>query len=321
VAKKRVFVILIAMVFASLCVGQLSKVQIDGTLMPPKTIAITYDDAPYEKWQSASGEPASWTLAIMQYLASVERIEGHERNFRKGVPALVLFVSCHFHDEPPPTMPAPWSVMCMGARDQDEVLLNQIASLGFPEGNHSQSHIPAGLIGKAVSLVYDPQSNVERDALFGEEMCRPQMLLNKYQSDGWHFFRAVGLDWPDWAADVANANPCINFLQGPLGVDVGGSFVLDDGSVIGGDWDCPNQGLSAQECGNLYLRDIRTVTQRHGAILLLHHYVIPGAYALQLIKTIIEGLDSDIRIVDIREHPAFSRFSYIQPRPLFPHHD
>ena len=89
---------------------------------------------------------------------------------------------------------------------------------------------------------------------------------------------------------------------------MGGSLVLDNGSVIGGDWDCYPKGLTAEACSALYLRDIKARTATDGAIVLLHHnYLIPGQYEYDLTREIIEGLPPNIRVISILNHPAFNQ--------------
>jgi peptidoglycan/xylan/chitin deacetylase (PgdA/CDA1 family) len=292
----------------SACLGQLRSIPVTGVDLPPKSVVISIDDAPSEPWQSAIDEPPSWTDAIADYLITVPRTD-ENGNITIGVPVVWFPVSCHFDTEPPPLLPPPASVMCLGARDQNVSLLERLAARGFVVGNHTHSHVPA-------SVFADPKvvPAAIRDSLFVEDSCIAQRLFGRFQRDHWHLFRAPGLDWPVWAAPVLNASECLDRLDGPIDVDVGGRFVLDDGTVMGGDWDCPNRGLTPEACGDLYLRDIRSVTPVHGAIVLLHNYVIPGEYSLRVIQRIIEHLDADVRVVDIRTHPAFR-----ERHPLFLH--
>jgi hypothetical protein len=193
----------------------------------------------------------------------------------------------------------------MGARDQDDQLLERLARRKFfVVGNHTHSHVSASSF--ADPTIVPPGL---RDAMFTSDICVAQIFFGRFQT-WWHFFRAPGLDWPDWAAPAANANSCIANLDGPIGVDVGGAFRLDDGSWMGGDEDCYARGMTPEACGDLYLRDIRAITQNRGAIVLLHHYVIPGWYALRLAQKVVGELDLDIEVADIRAHPAFQGRSY-----------
>ena len=183
--------------------------------------------------------------------------------------------------------------------DVDEVLISKLVNMGFVIGNHSYSHV--GMSGL-----------VSPDLL--REYMLPQLMLDKVQTDGWHLVRAPGLDFPASAAQVINGDSYLRKLRGPIGVDVGGGFKVGD-KWMGGDFDCIPKGLSFSQCGDLYLRDIRTETQTHGAIVLLHHYIVPGRYAMDLLKYILDNLDRDIQIVDIREHPAFHE----NPNRVSPH--
>ena len=180
----------------------------------------------------------------------------------------------------------------MGKRDADENIISILRQMGFLVGNHTQNHLPASKISPLDVI---------------NEFSLTQHLLDEYPTNEMNLYRAVGLDYPSWVAGVVNNDPYLRKLKGPIGVDVGGAFKLADGKWIGGDWDCPDKGLTPSQCGDLYLRDIREVTKSHGAIVLLHNYVIPGWYAYQLVRYIIENLDRDIEVVDIRTHPALQR--------------
>ena len=281
--------------------AELSAHLIDGTGLPAGTIVLTIDDGPWELWQSRLGNGVSDSLVMADYLASVQR---RGRN-RTGVPATWFIVGCHFRTQPPSTWWQPMSTLCLGSRDLDENLIEELQKRGFVVGNHTHSHIPASELNDTSIPEGTPQP--QRDTIFLHELCQTQTMLVRNGQRGWHLFRPPGLDWPDWAASVANSDPCLSDLEGPVGADVGGAFQMDDGTTIGGDWDCPRKGLSAEQCGDLYLRDIRKVTRLHGAIVLLHDVVNPASYELALIRHIIENLDEGIRIVDIRTHPAFAR--------------
>lgn len=294
---KSIFVVTLLYFLPATCFAELAKVQIDGSALPPNTVIITYDEV-YENWQSGESEPRQWTLAIMEYLASVERQDSNGY-VTLGVPVAQFFPSCHFSTQPPSD---PRGVMCMGARDVEDDLIFKLILMGHVVGNHTHSHLSASSIS--------PED-------FIRELSQTQYLLDKYQIDGFHLYRAPGLDFPNWAADVVNADPYLRKLQGPIGVDVGGTFVIGD-QWMGGDWDCPSQGFSPEQCGDLYLRDIREVTKVHGAIVLLHNYVIPGWYAFRLIHHIMENLDVRIKAVDIRTHPAL-RLRALRERRIVPY--
>ena len=288
--------------FATIARGELRTTQVNGEALPPGTMVLTIDDGPYEPWQSAPTEPPSWTIAIADFLATVKRPDANG-NMRTGVPAAWFLVSCHFATEPPPAMPPPASVLCDGLRDQDEGLLDELLKLGFVVANHTHSHIPASIFAEHTRPKRAPEWGNED--LFRWDLCQTQHMLERHSPAEHFLFRAPGLDWPEWAAEAANRDPCLSNLEGPVGIDVGGGMQAEDGTWVNGDWDCPGKGLTPEACGDLYLNAIRGVTAQHGAIVLLHNYVIPGAYAMALIRYIIAGLDPSIQIVDIRTHPAF----------------
>jgi peptidoglycan/xylan/chitin deacetylase (PgdA/CDA1 family) len=283
-----------AMTASSVCFGQLSSVPISGGNLPlcPRCIVISIDDLPYNRWQSGPADPPSWTLAYFQYLHLVRRVE--RGVLKRGVPALAFVVGCHFSGQPLPP-PPPESVMCMGPQDQDESLIGQLVQMGFVCGSHSQNHIPASLLN-LVSSGADL-----RNMAFVSELSETQRILDRWvlQEDP-KYFRAPGLDSPDWTAPVANSDPYLasRKLIGPIGVDIGGAFDLGDGNWMGGDVDCFAKTLTPRQCADLYLRDTRNNTSVFGAFVLFHNYVIPGSYAMELIKDYIEGLPSDIVILD-----------------------
>lgn len=267
----------------NICLGELKTTPISGDKLPPKTIVISIDDVPYQKWQSPVSE-ANWTLVIAKYLATVLRRDANG-NSTKGVPALWFLVGCHFKNQP---LGDPRGAMCANTRDRDteEDIIPKLMEMGFVVGNHTHSHLRASYLTDK-EIVY--------------ELSQTQQLLDKYQDD-LHLHRPPGMDFPDRAVSIVNSNHYLSRLQGPVGVEVGGAFKVGE-NWMGGDWDCPSKGLTPEQCGDLYLREIRAGTKDHGAIVLFHNYVLPGLYEFKLISYVVNNLDSDIQVVDIRTHP------------------
>jgi hypothetical protein len=94
-------------------------------------------------------------------------------------------------------------------------------------------------------------------------------------------------------AAVLNADPYVGQLAGPIGADIGGDF-LYEGQAFGGDWDCFQEGVSVEACGDLYVAGIRAA--EHGVIVLLHvrTEIMTGSdgneFPLKLVRYIVEHL-------------------------------
>jgi peptidoglycan/xylan/chitin deacetylase (PgdA/CDA1 family) len=287
----RVVRTLVLLVLPTVSFGELASVPITGAGLPPRTVVLTIDDGPYEKWQSGPNDPASWTLYIAQYLAGVRLREAG----RPSISAAFFLVGCHFRTQPAP--PRQYlSNLCTGARDQDPGLMDQLVSLGHTVANHGNGHIPASLLSGL------PAS--QRNAILWQELAAFQYTLDDRQANGLHLWRPAGGEYPDWAPAFLTHDPYLTKLQGPIGWDVGGGFQVGN-RVVAGDIDCFQQNITPETCGDLYLRDTKAAAQTHGAILLFHHYIPPGWYAYRLIRHVVEGLPAGFRIADIRDHPAF----------------
>ena len=70
-------------------------------------------------------------------------------------------------------------------------------------------------------------------------------------------------------AEFLNQDPALKYYVGPVYWDVGGDISYDDDGNLraAADWDCWSQDLTAEQCGEGYLREIR---RKKGGVVLMH---------------------------------------------------
>jgi peptidoglycan-N-acetylglucosamine deacetylase len=83
------------------------------------------------------------------------------------------------------------------------------------------------------------------------------------------YFRAPYGIWRGVHADFLNEDPALKHYVGPIYWDIGGQITYDDDGNVeaAADWDCWSQDLTAEQCGDGYLREIR---RKGGGVVLLH---------------------------------------------------
>jgi peptidoglycan/xylan/chitin deacetylase (PgdA/CDA1 family) len=83
------------------------------------------------------------------------------------------------------------------------------------------------------------------------------------------YFRAPYGVWRRVHADYLNQDPVLQHYVGPVYWDIGGQISYDDDGNVrqAADWDCWSQDLTAEQCGEGYLREIR---RKKGGVVLLH---------------------------------------------------
>lgn len=83
------------------------------------------------------------------------------------------------------------------------------------------------------------------------------------------YFRAPYGVWRSAHAETLNADPELSKYIGPIYWDVGGRNRTDeDGELVAAaDWECWKDDISAEDCGDGYLREIRRL---NGGVVLLH---------------------------------------------------
>ena len=249
---------------------------INGAQTPKGTVFLTFDDGLDE----AGPDGLSEFQKVATYLHGPIRYSSGSKEPRSRAPisirATFAVVTCHFVGQDKADSN---SSLCYGYGDRPESVTSEVLGLGHDLINHSVNHIPLTSITDPAKLVY--------------EVGRAQQELDRLQGNSPRLFRAPGLAFSDAVAAVLNADPYVGKLTGPIDADVGGAF-LDDGTWIGGDWDCFADGMSAKACGDLYVDAIRAAL--HGVIVLLHVRTeamtgLDGnGFALKLTRYIVEHL-------------------------------
>jgi peptidoglycan/xylan/chitin deacetylase (PgdA/CDA1 family) len=127
------------------------------------------------------------------------------------------------------------------------------------------------------------------------------------------YFRAPYGVWRRVHADYLNQDPALKYYVGPIYWDVGGNIAYDDeGNMrMAADWDCWSQDLTAEQCGEGYLREIR---RKKGGIVLLHDIRQRSLWMVSgLLPTLIaEGY----RFVTLDEVPEFDQYKTPLPQDV-----
>lgn len=148
----------------------------------------------------------------------------------------------------------------------DEVVLSQLVALGHTIANHTQSHCQLA----------------ENPGWAEAELEQTHDILVRQGARFPFLFRAPYGAWTKPAADVAHEIMCREGLIGSIFWDVRAP-----------DWMCARDGLSPQQCRDLYLTAIDSSPAR-GGLLLIHdrNEFAPGTnYALRLTQLLVEALE------------------------------
>lgn len=204
-----------------------------GDALPTKTVILTYDDGPDEH-----------TLQLAQFLADNDIRATFFINGRRICKTLADDGTCQ--------VPMDTRVCDNGLSQAavaepiyyPESLLHQMVALGHRLGNHTvdHCHLPA-------------QDNPEN---FVFELQGTQEIVDRHICDGLFVFRAPYGEWDAQAAALAQAEPGLDKLIGPIQWDIDGL-----------DWSCYQQGTAIETCGDGYLNILRGRAQQNG-IFLLH---------------------------------------------------
>lgn len=204
-----------------------------GEGLPAKTVILTYDDGPDEH-----------TLELAQYLADNEIFVTFFINGRRICKTLATDGTCLV----PMDTRACDNGLAQAPVDTPvyypESLLHEIVLLGHRIANHTvdHCHLPA-------------QDNPEN---FVFELQGTQEIIDRHICDGLFLFRAPYGEWDPQAAALAQAEPGLDKLIGPIQWDIDGL-----------DWSCYQQGTPIATCGDGYLNILRGRPQQNG-IFLLH---------------------------------------------------
>jgi peptidoglycan-N-acetylglucosamine deacetylase len=156
-----------------------------------------------------------------------------------------------------------------------EDILDQTKADGHLIANHTQTHAALTQLGSREIV---------------DEVELTDQLLARWTSADKLFFRPPFGDWSEDVFRALSASPMKKY-QGPIGWDVGDALT----TTTAADWDCwdePNGTRTVEECGALYLQEIRTKT--HG-IVLMHDGPPAGesAKTLAMVKQILPALKAE----------------------------
>lgn len=119
------------------------------------------------------------------------------------------------------------------------------------------------------------------------------------------YFRAPYGAWRRAHAEYLNQDPALRYYVGPIFWEIGGDLSYDDNGNVrtAADWDCWSQDLSAQQCGEGYLREIR---RKKGGVVLMHDIRQRSVWMVEgMIPTLVaEGF----RFVTLDEVPAYEPY-------------
>lgn len=166
----------------------------------------------------------------------------------------------------------------VGSRVQyHQAIMERMMREGHVIANHSFTHARLGRRYADNPELLISQIGATNDAI--RPFIRPGQGL---------YFRAPYGIWRRVHSDFLNEDPALKYYVGPIYWDIGGQVTYDDeGNVrAAADWDCWTQDLSAEQCGEGYVREIR---RKKGGIVLMHdirqrsiwmvNYVLPKLLA------------------------------------------
>lgn len=127
------------------------------------------------------------------------------------------------------------------------------------------------------------------------------------------YFRAPYGVWRRVHADYLNQDPVLKYYVGPVYWDVGGDLSYDDEGRVrsAADWDCWSQNLTAEQCGEGYLREIR---RKNGGVVLMHDIRERSIWMVQAIlpKLVADGF----KFVTLDQVPEFDRYKTPVPQDV-----
>ncbi len=119
------------------------------------------------------------------------------------------------------------------------------------------------------------------------------------------YFRAPYGVWRRVHAEFLNKDPALQKYVGPIYWDIGGDISYDDNGNLraAADWDCWSHDLSADECGQGYLREIK---RKKGGVVLMHDIRERSLWMLGTLlpKLVAEGF----QFVTLDEVPEFDQY-------------
>lgn len=204
-----------------------------GEGLPAKTVILTYDDGPDEH-----------TLELAQYLHDNDISVTFFINGSRICKTLATDGTCLV----PMDTRACDDGLSQAPVDAPiyypESLLHEIVLLGHRLANHTVDHCHLPAQDTAENFVFELQGTQE--------------IIDRHICDGLFLFRAPYGEWDPQAAALAQAEPGLDKLIGPIQWDIDGL-----------DWSCYQQGTPIATCGDGYLNILRGRAQQNG-IFLLH---------------------------------------------------
>jgi peptidoglycan/xylan/chitin deacetylase (PgdA/CDA1 family) len=208
---------------------------IAGDALPARVVVLTFDDGPDEhtleiaRWLNAQDPPIHATFFVNgRRFCKVRGDDG----------------SCREPAETRPCDDGDAQVPVAQPIYYPESLLDEVMHLGHRIGNHSQDHCHLPHQQKAATLAWEIRTT--------------QALLDRHGATPPFLFRPPYLEWSDREAELAESDPSLARLRGPVEAELDGE-----------DWDCWQKRLSVAQCGQKYL-DILKTRRRHNGIILIH---------------------------------------------------
>lgn len=127
------------------------------------------------------------------------------------------------------------------------------------------------------------------------------------------YFRAPYGIWRATHAEFLNQDPALKYYVGPVYWDVGGNISYDDAGNLraAADWDCWAQDLTAEQCGEGYLREIR---RKKGGIVLMHDI---RQRSLWMVSALLPTLVAEgYRFVTLDEVREFDKYKTPLPQDV-----
>jgi peptidoglycan-N-acetylglucosamine deacetylase len=181
-------------------------------------------------------------------------------------------------------------------------VMERMASEGHVIANHSYTHARLGRRYASNPELLLSQIGTTNDAI--APYVRPGQGL---------YFRAPYGVWRRVHADYLNEDPALKYYVGPVYWDIGGNIAYDDEGNLrtAADWDCWSQELTAEQCGEGYMREIR---RKKGGIVLLHDI---RQRSLWMVSAMLPTLIAEgYRFVTLDELPEFDKYKTPLPQDV-----
>ncbi len=254
------------------------RVDIQGELLPPYTLALTYDDGPdVFTFQESADQATEDSLAHLLY--------------RYGIRATFFINGCRLAGHAP----------CPDNQIQlPEAVLTGLIRLGHRVAIHAEQHVTLTQY-KAPTWQQDVQQQLG-------EVLEP---LTRLVSDGFFLFRPPYGKWQvtsceDLLSPPADCDPAMNpahfqqILDESFRVSeaIAAQSTLDglvgpvNWDISGNDYLCAYQGVDAAACAQLYLDRLTERPQKNGIILMhdRNEFARGTRYAIEVTKYFLEGL-------------------------------